>query len=460
MLKKSDLRSYQDRTVEWLYERDYGIAVLDLGAGKTVCVLTAVEELIAAKIIRHALIVAPKRVAELVWPAELRGWEHLAQLKYAVLSGSPAERLGKLGCATTRQVSIIGIDNVKWLFDAMKNLPVDHPLWDCLVVDETSKLKSPVSKRARALLRYADRFNMRWGLTGTPRPNGEHDLFMPAAVISNGKLWGRSFDRWRRERFIQTDYLGYDWKIRDDWRERTNREFAQIAITLDEGDMPDLPELNVVIEPVEWPTPELKDEYEDLEDHLVRDLIAERGFTAETAGAVATGILAQYVAGFRYGDDNTQVENIHETKLLWLDELVESLDGSPLLIAYEFVEDARRLKARYHCPVLGGGTSSAEAATAIEAWNAGTLPILGIHPASAGHGLNLQKGGSHLAWLGLTWSAEQYEQTIKRIHRPGQRSHVTIHVPQIAGTVDVMKRKRVIEKMTAQQALREYLAKI
>jgi len=459
MLRERDLRSYQNRTIDWLYARDCGIAVLDLGAGKTVSALTAASELIQDGVIRHALIVAPKRVAELVWPAELKGWEHLAGLKAAILAGGPSVRQAVLDYVPTRQITIIGIDNVQWLVNAIERLPRDHPIWDCLIIDETSKLKSPSSKRARALLRLADRFKVRWGLTGTPRPNGEHDLFMPATVISAGKLWGRSFDRWRRERMMQIDHMGYDWKIRPDWVDRTNTEFASMAITLDEGDMPDLPELNVVLEPVEF-TPDLRQAYETAEQDLIGELMLERGMTAETAGAVATGILAQFVAGFRYGENNTEVTFIHELKLEWLDELVESLDGSPLLIAYEFVEDARRLTKRYGCPVLGGGTPSAEAATAIEAWNSGTLPILGIHPASAGHGLNLQRGGHHLAWLGLTWSAEQYEQTIKRIHRPGQKNHVTIHVPLIRGTVDVMKRKRVLEKMTAQQALREYLAKI
>jgi hypothetical protein len=430
MLAKADLRAYQERTATWLYERDTGIAVLDLGSGKTAATLTAIAELIRDGVIRHALIIAPKRVAELVWPAEIANWAHLAHLRYAVLNGNPAERKALIGSAFTRDLTIIGIDLVQWLVTELAKLTDPYPLFDLLVIDETSKIKSPTSKRARALYNQAHRFKNRWGLTGTPRPNGAHDLFQQAKVITDGQLWGRSFSRWQRERF---EPVGYNWMIKSEWVGRTAEEFASIAITLDEGDMPDLPELNTVLDPVRLPDA-VWERYTKLQEDLLLDV---EGDPVEVASAaVATGKLAQLVSGFLYGPDGSTgaIEHLHEAKLDWLDETIEALDGQSLLVVYEFIEDARRLRRRYSgIPVIGQGTSSKEAADAVTRWNAGELPLLAIHPASAGHGLNLQFGGSHMAWLGLTWSPELYGQTIKRIHRPGQKRHCTIHIPMVFG---------------------------
>ena len=186
MRSKAELRSYQVRVAAWLYERDSAIAVLDLGSGKTASALTAIADLLEAKEIRHALIVGPKRVVELVWRQEAAAWAHTAGLKIALLEGAPAARSALLACASTRQITLIGIDNVQWLVGELEKRPADDRLFDLLVIDEVSRLKSPASKRARALLSIAGRFRNRWGLTGTPRPNGEEDLFMPAAVITAG----------------------------------------------------------------------------------------------------------------------------------------------------------------------------------------------------------------------------------------------------------------------------------
>jgi hypothetical protein len=459
MRRRSDLRAYQHRVADWLYQRDTAIAVLDMGSGKTAAALTAIADLLDDGVVRHALVIAPKRVAEIVWPAELGAWEHLAGLRWAVLDGDAEQRAAALAAAPSRQVTIVGVDLTQWLVETLQRLDEGHPVFDLLLIDESSRLKSPGSKRACALLELAADFRNRWGLTGTPRPNSEADLYMQAAVISAGQLWPGSFYRWQQQRF-RLDRSGYRWTIRPEWRDRTLAEFGSIAITLDEGDMPDLPDINTVIDMVELP-PQIREPYRDMQRRLFTEL-AGRDIEAVSA-AVATGKLAQMVAGFVYDNERGgPATQLHTLKLDWLSEIVASLDGQPLLVAYEFIEDVARLKARFGAdlPVLGGQTSSKDAAAIVAAWNEGALPILALHPASAGHGLNLQHGGSHLAWLGLTWSAELYDQTIKRIHRPGQRRHCTVHLCLARGTIDEMKRDRVVEKLSAQDAFRGHLNRV
>jgi superfamily II DNA or RNA helicase len=192
------LRSYQERAATYLYENDAAFLIAPLGAGKSTAALTAIAELIGDQHRRHALVVAPKLVAETVWPAEIAAWAHLQHLGVAVLNGVPARRRALLEAAGERQVTVIGVDLVQWLVAELQALPDDHPIFDVLVIDETSKLKDPFGKRSRALLKIAGRFRTRWGLTGTPRPNSSMDLFAPAAIITNGALWGRAFVPWRK----------------------------------------------------------------------------------------------------------------------------------------------------------------------------------------------------------------------------------------------------------------------
>ena len=199
------LRSYQERAATYLYEHDAAFLIAPLGAGKGAAALTAGAELIRDGHRRHALVIAPKLVATTVWPAEIAEWPHLKHLRVAVLDGSPEQRRALLATAAERDVTVIGIDLVPWLVRELAPVPDDHPLFDLLVIDETSRLKDPNGKRARALLKIAGRFKTRWGLTGTPRPNSAMDLFMPAAIITDGALWGRSFSLWQRQHFQLRD---------------------------------------------------------------------------------------------------------------------------------------------------------------------------------------------------------------------------------------------------------------
>jgi hypothetical protein len=449
----SDLRPYQDRVISRLYESTSLLAVLDMGAGKTICALTAIAELIQFGEIRRALVIAPKRVAELVWRQEAEAWGHTHKLRCGLLAGSVAARRAILNELDRYDVLICGVDNVQWL---VAELPADAA--DLLVIDETSRMRNPTSKRAKALLSIIERFNTVWGLTGTPRPNSDLDLFMPMSLLTKRRLWGRSFYRWRQERFHPVDWNQYDWRPLPGTSERIQREIEPYAITLKPGDMPGLPDLNIVVSYVELPF-DLRAEYNRMERELFADLADNGEIVVADTAAIATGKLAQIAQGFMYidtEDERRVTAGLHELKLDWIEELVAELDGEPLIICYEFLEDKRRILDRLPYAM----TLDQNSASVIEAWNARQLPVLLIHPASAGHGLNLQAGGHHMAWYGLPWSAELWDQTIKRLHRPGQGQPVTVSLCLVTNTVDEMKRWRVVDKLTAQDAFRRYLATV
>ena len=452
------LRSYQERAATYLYERDAAVLVAPLGAGKGAAALTALAELIRDGLRRHALVIAPKLVATTVWPAEIASWAHLQHLRIAVLDGGPERRRELLAAVPAREITVIGIDLVPWLVTELSPLADAHPLFDTLIIDETSRLKDPSGKRARALLRVAGRFKTRWGLTGTPRPNSSQDLFMPAAVITDGALWGRAFVPWQKRHFRPRDPFGREWAALPGAEERIADEFSTIAMTVADEDMPDLPPLNVVVTPLRLP-----DAVMVTYRTMARELFATvEGRSIEAAShLIATGKLAQLSNGFLYDAGADDPVFVHDLKLNWLRELVDSLAGEPLLIVYEFVEDLRSIRRAFgEVPALGGQTGAHEASRLVADWNEGKLPLLALHPASAGHGLNLQHGGSRMAWLSPSWSAELTEQAIARIYRPGQTRHVTIHVCVAASTVDEMKRDRVINKMSAQEAFKRHLERV
>jgi len=452
------LYSYQNRAATFFYERDAAFLVAPLGAGKGAAALTALADLVRDGYRRHALVIAPKLVATTVWPREVALWQHLAHLRVAVLNGTPARRRELLAAAREREVTVIGVDLVPWLVGELVGIEYDHPLFDVLIIDETSRLKDPSGKRARALLRIAGRFRTRWGLTGTPRPNSSMDLFMPTAIVTDGALWGRAFVPWQKQHFRPRDPFGREWLALPGAEAKIATSFGTVAMTVADEDMPDLPPLNIVEMPIELP-----DDVMATYRTMARKLCAEvEGRSIEAASAmIATGKLAQIANGFLYGEGNDDAVFVHDLKIEWLKELVESLDGEPLLIAYEFIEDLRTIRRAFgEVPALGGATSAREALPLIAEWNEGALPLLAFHPAAAGHGLNLQHGGSRMAWLSPSWSAELTQQAIARIYRPGQTRHVTIHVCIATRTVDEMKRDRVLRKMSAQEAFRRHLEQI
>jgi hypothetical protein len=456
MREKSELRAYQQRIASALYENDEKIAVARPGGGKTVAALTAIEELLRDKHIRHALVIAPKRVARMVWPDEIALWAHTAGLSYQVLTGTPQQRAIGLAeaHAGTVDITIVGIDIVEWLVDALVKLPDDSRLFDLLVIDEVSRLRNPSGVRARRLLRYAKRWRMIWGLTGTLRPSGAEDLFMPATVVTRAKLWGKSFYSWRKDRFYPLDYNGYTWAPLPGAEERINAELAPLCVTLRDDELPQLPELSIIFDRVELPAAARK-QYQDMEEKL---MLWDGGGEAVLAAsaAVATGKLAQIANGFIYDDGTTL--RLHGEKEQWAQDIIDDADG-PVLFIYEYRQDLEMLRGLLgqDLPYLGDGVTDAASDHNITQWNAGMLPFMAMHPASGGHGLNLQHGGSDMAWICPTWSPELWEQTIARLHRSGQAKPVMVRVCTAANTVDQMKIDRVHKKMTAQQAFEAYL---
>jgi hypothetical protein len=453
MRQQSEMRPYQDRIATTLYESDEKIAVARPGGGKTIAALTAIVDLKRDGYIRHALVIAPKRVARVVWPDEIANWAHTAGLTYQVMTGTPAQRVNMLAAACEYDLTIVGLDIVDWLMSELSKWPDDHPLFDLMVIDEVSRLRNPTGKRAHILLRHAKRWKMLWGLTGTLRPSGAEDLFMPATVVTRAKIWGKSFYKWRQQRFYPLDFNGYNWAPLPGAEEVINREIAPLCVTLNDNELPQLPPLSVIFDRIELP-PNARRQYDD----MYRKLMAEYSDTAVVASsaAIATGKLAQMANGFVY--DNGHTERLHEEKREWLQDIVDGA-AAPVMIVYEYLEDLAVIRdvLGEDVPYLGAGVSDKQAAANILAWNAGALPFLALHPASGGHGLNLQTGGSDQVWISPTWSPELWEQTIARIYRSGQLNPVIVRVCLASDTVDQMKVNRVHHKMTAQAAFEAYL---
>lgn len=455
----SELRGYQNRLATYLYENDSALVVVKVGGGKTASALTAIAELIRDGHIRHALVLAPKRVARIVWPDEIAGWSHTKDLRYAVLAGSQTQRAALLAGAHEREITIAGIDITQWLVDELRKLPKGHPVFDLMVIDEISRFRTPSSKRGKALRLLAPRWKMKWGMTGSPRPNSLLNLFAPLRLLTDGKIWGNSYEKWKRLFFYPTDFMGYNWVALPTSEDTLMADAAEWSVTLGEGDMPELPALNIVPDYVELPAV-VRKVYRQMERDLFAKVDGRRNSVVAFSRATAVGKLSQIANGYLYGEGAGDVETMHDEKLAWLADLVAEMEGEPLMIVYEFVEDIRLLREAFGAdlPVLGAGVSDTVAAKHVADWNARKLPLLALHPASAGHGLNLQHGGSHMAWLSPCWSTELWEQTLGRLHRPGQAaSSVTAHVCMAKDTVDELKLSRVAGRLTEQEAFSNYL---
>ena len=478
MRQKSDLRAAQNRTVTALYEgvwQDPGApstgtgAVLPMGAGKTASALTAFEELQRDGFARDMFVLAPKRVAQLVWRAEVRQWAHLQRLKVVFVGGSAAARAAAL--KQPADVYCIGIDNAQWFVEWMQSQKQARFAKSVFCIDEISRFKNPRGKRLRALRPVLPWFLARWGLTGTPRPNGYEDLFGPILILTAGQLWGKSFDKWRQQRFYPLDFNQYKWAILPGQSERIIEDANKVMLTIAPEDMPDLPALNDGPEFIEWVDmpDDLVPRYKLMMKELVAKLKSRDKTIAAANLAVAAGKLCQLVQGFLYDGEEGRhrgIERFHDVKMERLLEMIEEAGGEPVMIAYEFQADLERLQEDFpSLKYLGAGVKDREAEEFERAWNRGDLEVAAVHPASAGHGLNLQFGGAQLFHYGLTWSAELYDQLLKRFHRPGQHRPVWSRPILMRGrdgltTTDEMKYQRVHDKMADQELFRRLLKEV
>lgn len=461
MRPKSKLHSYQDDTIDAMFSYDRLQAILPMGAGKTASALTAYQELRQEGVVRHMLVLAPKRVAQLVWTREPEEWEHLAGMTHSLGLGTAAKRR-KMLLWDEVDYAIQTIDNLQWLVKELQELPDDHPLFDLLVVDESSRLKSPRSKRGQALFKIIDRFKIVWFLTGTPRPNGLQDQFMPMKLLSGGKLWGRSWDVWERQNTIADDYEGHRRIIIPERVKSFEDDVAKYTYAINPDDMPYLPDPVVTQHWTSVPE-QTQEKYSEME----RDMLTELDELGEEAFAVNAGVktakLEQLLQGFMYRNpimraldpSDTTHERFDCEKMGMIEDLVDGAGGN-VLLTYWYKAELELIKQRYpKIPVIGSGVSDRNVSSYERRWNDGELPILALHPASAGHGLNLQQGGSQMVMSMPIWPAELYDQVTKRIHRQGQKKRVYIHLvcskPE-GVNVDQMKIDRVVGKMTAQAA--------
>lgn len=412
---------YQTFATDFVLEHPACGLILDMGLGKSVITLTALWSLLLDSFdVGKVLVVAPKRVAENTWPAELKKWEHLDGLTWSLVLGSEKDRRAAL--QRRAKIYIINRENVTWL--------VDNYRWDfdTLVIDELSSFKSSKAQRFRALKRVRPRISRVIGLTGTPQPNGLLDLWPQMYLLDMGKRLGR-FVGGYRERFFLPDKRNreviYSYKPKEGAEEKIYELISDICISMKAADYLDMPELVSSQVEVKMNARERK-LYEDFERDMVLHL--KDGDLDAVNAASLSGKLVQMANGAVYGE-NRKVHLIHDRKLDALEDIIEAANGKPLLVAYWYKHDLERIRQRFDVRTIDTPKDIAD-------WNEGKIPVALIHPASAGHGLNLQDGGSTIVWFGLTWSLELYQQLNARLWRQGQRHTVVILHIVTEGTHD------------------------
>ena len=390
---------------------------------KTIITLSAIYSLCLDRFdIRKVLVIAPLRVARDTWPSEIKKWEHLKGLSYSVAVGTEKERIDALMTRST--IYIINRENVDWLVNK-SGIPFD---FDMVVIDELSSFKSYGAKRFKSLLKVRPSVNRIVGLTGTPSSNGLMDLWAEFRILDLGQRLGRYITHYRNTYFTpdkRNAQVIFSYKPLPGAEDKIYKQISDITISMKSIDYLKMPEcivneVAVSLNEKEWNI------YSEFKDDMVTKL-GDEEIDAVNA-AVLSGKLLQMANGAVYDSEN-KTHIIHDKKLDALEDLIEGANGKPVLVAYWFKHDLERIKNRFSVRQI-------KASKDIEDWNEGNIPIAVIHPASAGHGLNLQSGGSTLIWFGLTWSLELYQQTNARLYRQGQNETVIIHHIITKGTID------------------------
>ena len=414
---------------------------LDMGLGKTVITLTAIEDLMYDRFdVSRVLVIAPKRVAEDTWSREHRKWDHLKDLRVSVVCGSAAQR--KKALAEDADIFVIGRDNVVWLTEILQEWP-----FDMVVIDELSSFKSNQAKRFKALRKVLPRSRRVVGLTGTPSPNSLMDLWAEIYLLDRGDRLGKTIGCYREEYFRpgKTDgHVVYNWEPRKGAREKIEKLISDICVSMSAEDYLELPERIDVEVPVV-----LSEKERALYDEMEREQILSMGDEDDPVVALnAAGVmgkLLQMANGAVYTEKGNVVR-IHEAKLDALEEIIDTA-GEPVLVFYSYRHDKEAICKRIK------GVREISGPADIADWNDGKIPVLIAHPASVGYGLNLQDGGHVIVWYGLTWSLEQYQQANARLYRQGQQKPVIVHHLITEGTVDEQVMRAIKHKDTSQAAL-------
>lgn len=436
---------------------------LDMGLGKTVTTLTVVMRRIWSDFsVDKALVIAPIRVAEDTWSREVDKWDHLDGLRVSKVLGTAKQRAKALEAKA--DVYVINRENVVWLVEYL-GLRWD---FDMVILDELSSFKSPTAKRFKALRKVIKRAKYVVGLTGTPAPNGYIDLWPQLYLIDGGERLGKTLTEYRKRYFHPgrgKGHVVYEWIINPGAKDAIDETLSDICLSMSKEDWLTLPDIiyNDVVVKMDKGSRKLYDELERekvlplLNGQLIEDVDEADSFVAGTTAATVSNKLMQMANGAVYEDDGS-VLHIHDAKLDALEEIAESNPGQPLLVFYGYRHDLDRIKTRFPDAVI---LNDGDTQKTITDWNNGKIPMLLCHPASAGHGLNLQEGGHIAVWFGLTWSLELYQQANARLHRQGQEQSVIIHHIITQDTVDERVMQALSKKDSTQRslldALKDYL---
>lgn len=425
--------NYQQYAINHILEHEASGLFLDMGMGKTVSSLTAIDDLLFLGEATKVLVIAPKRVAEDTWSTEVEKWDHLKHLRISKILGTKKQRKDAL--MKDADIYVTNRENVDWLVDECYK----SWIWDTLIIDELSSFKSSKAKRFRALKKVRPYFKRIVGLTGTPAPNSLIDLWPQVYLLDGGQRLGKTITGYRERYFVPGDrnqFVVFNYNLREGAEEAIHNKISDICVSMKADDYLDMPERIDNIVRIDLPKKALR-EYEELEKELIIQLDDED--ISASNSAVLTGKLLQMCNGAIYADETKEVINIHDEKLNALMDIIEAANGKTVLIFYSFKHDLIRIKEflkknKIKGQELGGSED-------IKKWNDGEIPVLLLHPASAGHGLNLQYGGNIIVWFGLTWSLELYQQACARLYRQGQKESVVIHHIIARSTVDedVMK---------------------
>lgn len=439
---KYNPHSYQEYAIKFIESHPISALFLDMGLGKTSITLTAVNELLFDNFeVRKVLVIAPLRVARNTWCDEIKKWDHLSNIKYSIVVSTEKERISALN--EKANIYIINRENVDWLVNK-SGYKFD---FDMIVIDELSSFKNHQSKRFKSLMKIRPKVKRIVGLTGTPSSNGLMDLFAEFKVLDLGERLGYFIGQYRNTYFKPDKTNGaivYSYKPLPNAENSIYEKISDITVSMKASEYLKMPELVISNYKVEMSEDEKK-QYDEMKKNLICE-IKDGEITVSNAGSLSNK-LSQFANGAVYDDEQNIVE-IHSRKLDALEDIIESMNGKPLLVAYWYKHDLQRIKKRFDVREIKTSKDIAN-------WNKGEIPVALIHPASAGHGLNLQQGGSTLVWFGLTWSLELYQQTNGRLYRQGQKNTVVIQHIVTKGSIDEQILKALERKNKTQEDLIE-----
>lgn len=415
--------------------------LLDMGLGKTVITLTAVADLLVLEEVSKVLVIAPLQTARNTWGDEIAKWDHLNKLRVSLILGTAKQRLEAIDAEA--DIYVINRENVQWLCDSLDKWP-----FDMVVIDELSSFKNPSAKRFKALRKKMPYAKKVVGLTGTPASNGYMDLWSEMYLLDAGARLGRTIGMYRQAYFHPARMNGhvvYDWALNKGAKELIDNKLSDLCVSMkavDFLDMPDRVETEIYVT--------MDESEKKLYDRFGKDHVLPDKNVVGVNAATVQGKLLQMANGFVY-DEDKNIHSIHNHKLEALEELIESANGKPVLVYYSFLADKQNILDKFpEARELKGPDD-------IKEWNAGHVKLLLAHPASAGHGLNLQEGGNIMIWYGLPWSLELYQQANARLYRQGQKNTVYIYHILTKDTHDIDVLNALKRKNTTQEALLEAL---